>query len=82
MSMKQISDLKYRVYPAMVYYLNVVFQYLQIKDNMITHMASVNVTDIKKLIQVSSVVAGAKEDRTELSEQSKVYNKRSKLFIA
>jgi len=39
---------------------------------MISKMSEVKVTDIKKLIQVSSVVAGATEERTELSEQSKV----------
>jgi DNA segregation ATPase FtsK/SpoIIIE-like protein len=39
---------------------------------MITHMATVNVTDMKKLIQVASVVAGVTENRTELSQKSQV----------
>ncbi|XP_031571405.1 polycystic kidney disease protein 1-like 2 isoform X3 [Actinia tenebrosa] len=45
---------------------------IKIKDNMINHMARVNVTDIKKLIQVASVVAGITENRTELSQMSQV----------
>lgn len=44
----------------------------QIKDNMISQMAKVKVTDMKNLIQVSSVVAGATEEKTELSQKSKV----------
>ncbi|XP_048586754.1 uncharacterized protein LOC5520731 isoform X2 [Nematostella vectensis] len=43
---------------------------IKIKDEMMSQMASVNVNDISKLIQVASVVAGVTSNRTELSEAS------------